>query len=80
MIHASKRTESLKQIAFFQILSPDILQLCNVMLLVDWLQVNVFFLQFEHIKEWHFFHVYMTTSVSAYDIIQITLNDYSNRY
>ena len=26
----------------FQILSPDILQLCNVMLLVDWLQVNFF--------------------------------------
>ena len=33
----------------FQIFSPDILQLCNVMLLVDWLQVNVF-LQFEHTK------------------------------
>ena len=63
----------------FQILSPDILQLCNVMLLVDWLQVNVF-LQFENTKEWHFFHVYMATSVSAYDIIQITLNDYSSRY
>ena len=27
----------------FQILSRDILQLCNVMLLVDWLQVNVVF-------------------------------------
>ena len=27
----------------FQILSPDILQLCNVMLLVDWLQVNFFY-------------------------------------
>ena len=38
------------------------------------------FLQFEHTKEWHSFHVYMTTSVSAYDIIQITLNDYSSRY
>ena len=63
----------------FQILSPDILQLCNVMLLVDWLQVNVF-LQFENTKEWHSFHVYMATSVSAYDIIQITLNDYSSRY
>ena len=34
------------------------------MLLVDWLQVNVF-LPFEHAKEWHSFHVYMTTSVSA---------------
>ena len=79
MLHASKRTESLKQIAFFQILSPDILQLCNVMLQVDWLQVNVF-LQFEHTREWHSFHVYMTTSVSAYDIIQITLNDNSSRY
>ena len=27
-------------------------------------------------KNMAFFHVYMTTSVSAYDIIQITLNDY----
>ena len=27
----------------FQILSPDIIQLCNVMLLVDWLQENDFF-------------------------------------
>ena len=26
-----------------------------------------------------FFHVYMTTSVSAYDIIQNKLNDYSSR-
>ena len=74
MLHASKRTESLKQI-----LSPDILQLCNVMLLVDWLQVNVF-LQFEHTKEWHSFHVYMITSMSAYDTIQITSNDYRSRY
>ena len=63
----------------FQILSPDKSQLCNVMLLVDWLQVNVF-LKFEHTKEWHSFYVYMTTSVSAYDIIQITLNDYNSRY
>ena len=63
----------------FQILSPDILQLCNVMLLVDWLQENDF-LQFEHTKEWHFSHVYLTTSVSTYDIIHITLNDYSSRY
>ena len=47
------------------------------MLLVDWLQENDFFLQFEHTKEWHFSHVYMTTSVSAYDIIHITMNDYS---
>ena len=74
MFHASKRTESLKQIP-----SRDILQLRNVMLLVDWLQAHVF-LQFEHTKEWHSFHVYMTTSVSAYDIIQIALNDYSSRY
>ena len=43
------------------------------MLLVDWLQENDFFLQFEHTKEWHFSHVYMTTSVSAYDIIHITM-------
>ena len=63
----------------FQILSPDILQLCNVMLLVDWLQVNVFLL-FEHTKELHCFHVYMITSVSAYDKFKITLNDYSSRY
>ena len=27
----------------FQILPPDILQLCNVMLLVDWLQENDFY-------------------------------------
>ena len=74
-MHAScqQRTESWKQT------SPDILHLCNVMLLIDWLQENDF-LQFEHIKEWHFFHVYMTTSVSAYDMIKITLNDYSSRY
>ena len=38
----------------FQILSPDILQLCNVMLLVDWLQENDFLL-FEHTKQWYFF-------------------------
>ena len=38
------------------------------------------FLQFEHTKEWQFFHIYMTTSVSAYDIIQIALNYYSSRY
>ena len=38
------------------------------------------FLQFEHTKEWYFSHVYMTTSVSAYDIIHITLNDYSGKY
>ena len=47
------------------------------MSLVDWLQENEV-LQFEHTKEWHFFscvHVY-----TAYDIIQITLNDYSSRY
>ena len=37
----------------FEILSPDILQICNVML--DWLQENDF-LQFEHTKEWHFLH------------------------
>ena len=55
----------------FPILSPDILQLCNAMLLVDWLQENDFLQQFEHTKEWHFSHVYMTTSVSAYDIIHI---------
>ena len=47
------------------------------MLVVDWLQVNVF-LQFEHTKELHSFHVYMTTSVSAYDIIQILLNNFSH--
>ena len=63
----------------FQILFPDIIQLCNVMLLVDWLQENDF-LQFEHTKEWYFSHVYMTTPVSAYDINYITLNDYSSRY
>ena len=57
----------------------DILQLCNVMLLVDWLQESDFLL-FEHTKEWHSFHVYMTTSVSAYDKFKITLNDYSSRY
>ena len=44
------------------------------MLLEDWLQV-IDFLQFENTKEWHSFHVYMTTSVSAYDTIQITLKD-----
>ena len=49
------------------------------MLLVDWLQENDF-LQFENTKERHFYHVYMTTSVFAYDIIEITLNDYSSRY
>ena len=32
----------------FQILSPDIIQLCNIMLLVDWLQVNVFFIVRTH--------------------------------
>ena len=62
---SQQRTESLKQIAFR--ISPDILQLCNIMLLVDWLQENDY-LQCEHTKEWHFFHVYMTKSVSAYDI------------
>ena len=56
--------------------NADILQLCNVMLLVDWLQESDFLL-FEHTKEWHSFHVYMTTSVSAYDKFKITLNDYS---
>ena len=55
------------------------LRLCNVMLLVDWPQENDFF-QFEHTKKWHFSIVYMTTSVSAYDIIHITLNDYSSSY
>ena len=45
------------------------------MLLVDWLQENDF-LQFEQQKN-GIFHVYMTTSLSAYDIIQITLNDFS---
>ena len=63
----------------FQILSPDVLQLCNVMLLVDWLQVNDFFTG-EHTKEWHCFHVFMTTSVSAYDKFKITLNDNNSRY
>ena len=48
------------------------------MLLVDWQQDD--FLQFENTKDWHFFHVYMTTSVSTYDIIQITLNEHSSRY
>ena len=55
----------------------DILQLCNVMLLVDWLQLSDLLL-FEHTKDWHSFHVYMT--VSAYDKFKITLNDYSSRY
>ena len=55
------------------------LQLCNVMLLVDWLQLSDILL-FEHTKEWHSVHVYMTTSVSAYDKFKITLNDYSSRY
>ena len=32
----------------FQVLSRDILQLCNVMLLVDWLPVNVFFIVGTH--------------------------------
>ena len=67
------------EIDCFQILSPDILQLCNVMLLVDWLQVNGFLL-FEHTKEWLCFLVYMITSVSAYDKFKITLNGYSSRY
>ena len=57
----------------------DKFQLCNVMLLVDWLQLSDFLL-FEHTKEWISFHVYMTTSVSAYDKIKSTLNDYSSRY
>ena len=34
------------------------------------------FLQFEQQKN-GIFNVYMTTSVSPYDIIQITLNDFS---
>ena len=63
----------------FQILFPDISQLCNVMLLVDWLQENDFFTVWTH-KSMAFFHVYMTTSVSVYDIIQSTLNDDSSRY
>ena len=40
------------------------------MLLVDWLQESDFLL-FEHTKEWHSFHVYMTTSVSAYEKFKI---------
>ena len=73
MLHASRELKVLNR------LSPDILQLCNVMLLVDWLQENDF-LQFEHTKVWHCSHVYITTSVSVYDIIHITFNDYSSRY
>ena len=38
----------------FQILSPDILQLCNVMLLVDWLQVKVSCLHdYISVRLWH---------------------------
>ena len=55
----------------FQILYLDILQLCNVMLLENTLQENDFFIVCTH-KRMAVFHVYMTTSVSAYDIIQIT--------
>ena len=44
------------------------------MLLVDWLQENDFFYSLNKQKN-GIFYVYMTTSVSACDIIQITLND-----
>ena len=62
----------------FQFLSPDILQLCYVMLLADWQQKMTFYSL--NTENNGIFHVYMTTSVSADDIIQIKLNDYSSRY
>ena len=43
------------------------------MLLLDWLQDNVFIVC-THMKM-AFFHVYMTTTVSVFDIFQIILND-----
>ena len=63
-----------------QILSLDILQLCNVMLLVDGYKKMFFYFIVWTQKRMTFFHVYMTTSVSAHDTIQITLNDYSSSY
>ena len=48
----------------------DILQLCNVMLLVDWLQLSDFLL-FEHTKEWHSILHWMTI---AADISFVTFS------
>ena len=78
-VSCQQRAESLKQIAFRSYPRTYLLQLYNIMLLVDWLVENEFLHSLNTQKNGIFscLHDYIS---SPYDIIQITLNDYSSRY